>query len=307
MLTQDQLELRKNYICGSDSSVICGVSPYKNKVQLWLEKTGRTEQEDISEKNFIKFGNFMEDGIAKWFEYESKIALENKDSQMIIHPKYDWMAGNIDFKIKGQNAILECKSSGIFEGWGDGENIVPPQYLLQVAHYCAVGNFDRAYIAVVFSLNRELRWYVYDRNMALEETMIKQEEEFWFRHVKADTPPEPATEQEVLDLYKQLKAAPIISSPEIEEEVYVLNTIKEKIKELKAEEQKSRDKLTIFMGQYETLLDSAGMPLASWKYTKPNAKFDSKRFEKEHPEQCKPYMLQPNPVRQLRIKGNKDE
>lgn len=303
MLNQSQLEQRLGFITGSDASTICNLSPYKSKVSLWLEKTKRKEQEDISNYGYIKFGNYMEDGVAKWFEAESGKELQPKTQELLIHPEYEWMAGNIDFRIKNENAILECKTALSADGWGDGENIIPPHYLMQVAHYCAVGGFDKAYIAVVFTMTREMRWYEYERNLDLESKLIKLEKEFWFNNVLADVAPDPKNEDDVLELYKKTVEIPIVADNDVIETVYALKEIKKQKKEIEFKEQDCRDKIVSFMKDYDTIVDLEGKVMLTYKMTKPGERFDIKAFSKENPETYREYIQVTEPQRRLLVKG----
>lgn len=291
MLTTEQLAARKNFVMGSDAAVICGISPYKSRVKLWLEKTGRAEEEDISNANHIKYGNYMEDGVAAWFQDESGIELEPKHKRMIVHPDIPWMGGNLDFNIKGQNAILECKTALKDDGWGNNKNIIPPHYLMQVAHYCAVGQYDKAYIAVVFSMTREMRWYEYSRNLKLEEQIIEQERNFWVNHVLADVPPAASTEQDILEMHKEADASPIIATEDVEIVLAELTKINAELKMFEELKQTRRDKIAVFMQNHDTLLDTSGLLLATYKFTAPVRRFDTKGLEKNEPELYQKYLM----------------
>lgn len=303
MLTPDQLSQRLNFITGSDASVICGLSPFKTKVALWLEKTRRSEQKDISNANHIKFGNYMEDGVSKWFETESGKQLCEKTQELLIHPEHKWMAGNIDFRVKNENAILECKTALSTDGWGDGENIIPVAYLMQVAHYCAVGGFDKAYVAVVFTMTREMRWYEYVRNPELETKLINIEKNFWFNNILEDIAPEAKTEDDVLELFKKTIEEPIIANPEVIETVFALKEIKKQKKEIELKEQECRDKIVIFMKDYDTIVDLEGNALVTYKMTRAGERFDVKSFSKDNPETYKEYTKVSEPQRRLLVKG----
>jgi putative phage-type endonuclease len=303
MLTQQQLDERLNYVTGSYAAVICGLIPYKTKAQLWLEKTGRAVQEDISEKNYIKFGNYMEAGTANWFQNDSGKSLIFSESDMLVHKDYDWMAGNYDFKLENENAILECKTAGRpGEEWGDGENIIPPHYLMQVAHYCAVGNFDKAYIGVVFALTREFRWYEYERNIKLEEQLIALEKDFWFNNVLADVAPEPTTEKDILCLYKETNSNPVIANQTTDELVIKMIKLSAEIKAKELEYKAVKDSIAVYMKDADTLIDSAGNVMATWKYTKPISRFDKESLEKDYPDVYKKYLTTTAPQRRFNIK-----
>ena len=47
MTREEWLEARKNGIGGSDAATILGLNPYKTTIELWEEKTGKREAEDI--------------------------------------------------------------------------------------------------------------------------------------------------------------------------------------------------------------------------------------------------------------------
>ena len=53
---EEWLENRMNYIGGSEASAIIGCNPYMSNVELYMLKTGQTEQEDISDKPYVQYG-----------------------------------------------------------------------------------------------------------------------------------------------------------------------------------------------------------------------------------------------------------
>lgn len=306
MLTQEQIEQRLNYVTGSDAAVICGLSPFKTKLQLWMEKTNRVVQDDISGLNHIKFGNFFEQGVADWFAADTGKEIY-KEPTMLVHKSHAWMAGNIDFRIRGENAILECKTAFRDDGWGDGDNIIPPYYLMQVAHYCAVGGFDTAYVAVVFASKREMRWYRYDRNLELEEKLINRELDFWINNVKADVCPEPVNEKDILTLYKETNSTPIIADENIESHIKLLRIFKGHLQEAKARVDALQEQIALFMKDSDTLLDFSGKIIATWKFTKPIQRFDAKQLRHDDPIMWEKYMRTDEPQRRFVVKGDKDE
>lgn len=305
MLTQEQLEERLNFVTGSDAAVICGLSPFKTRVQLWMEKTGRAVADDLSGLNHIKFGNFFEQGVADWFSNETG-KIVHKLPQMIIHKSLPWMSGNIDFKVGQENAILECKTAFTDAGWGDGENIIPPYYLMQVAHYCAVGGFDRAYIAVVFASKREMRWYQYDRNLELEEKLIAREQDFWINNVKADICPEPVNEQDILSLYKQTNASPVIADDELKALIGTYSLLNNRINADTKEKQKLKDLIALRVKDSDTILDNSGKVLATYKHIKQSTLFDDKKLAKEMPDIYEKYTYLGKLQRRFNLKGEKE-
>ena len=54
------LEGRKNHIGGSEASACVGMNPYKDNVTLWEEKMGLVIPEDISDKDYVRYGTAAE-------------------------------------------------------------------------------------------------------------------------------------------------------------------------------------------------------------------------------------------------------
>lgn len=308
-LTEEQKAERLNYVTGSDAAVICGVSPWGNIIELWQQKLGLLEQEDISWKPAVKAGNYLEPVVAQWFEDETGKKTKERPG-IIIHPQYPWMAGNIDRLIdvdirnsNSENAILECKTSSRDDGWGiDGDNTIPDYYLCQVAHYVAVCDVERAYIAVLIR-GSDFRWYTYERNHKLEEMLIAKEKAFW-ECVTTQTPPEPRTTDEIISLYSQANSEePLIADPDIESKIEAINALKAamSISETRIKELEAIVKL--YMKDKDTLLSSDGkMKLATWKNAKGSVRFDAKTFAKEHEKLYEKYLKSSEPSRRFLIK-----
>ena len=63
---------------GSDIGAAVGDNPYKSPYALWCEMVGIYEPDDISEKEAIKQGVMFESAVAKRFEKESGIDVEEE-------------------------------------------------------------------------------------------------------------------------------------------------------------------------------------------------------------------------------------
>lgn len=307
MLTEQQLQERRHYLGGSDSAIVCGYSPFKTPLALWMEKTGRIEPDDLSGLDHIKFGNYFEDGVAQWFAAESGKALVTGSQPTLFHKDYPWMAANIDRFILGENAILECKTAFNDDDWGNGENKIPMHYLLQVAHYCAVGNFDRAYIAVVFATKRQMRYYVYDRDLNLENKLIARLKQFWEEYVLKDEAPPAVNEQDVLLLHKETLDAPIMATDVIEGLLATYQNAQASLKYSKDVMQETKDKIALYMQNHETLIDNHGKVLATWRYTKPRRETDLKKLEAEYPQAYEACRKTGAPQRRFKVTGVEDE
>ena len=137
----DWLEERKKGIGGSDAAAIIGANPFMTNVQLWEIKTGRREQEDISQKECVKFGVAAEDHIRQLFaldypEYE----MTSEEYTTYKNKKLPFIMGSFDGRLKevGTNrlGVWEAKTGTIrratdWEKWG-GKNFeekrIPQNY-----------------------------------------------------------------------------------------------------------------------------------------------------------------------------------
>jgi len=305
MLTKEQLENRIHYIGGSDAPIILGLSPYRNQIDLWHEKTGQIEAKDISNNPYVKAGNFLEPAIRAWFEHETglKISHENEFDE---HPEHNFIGGHIDGWISSENAVFEAKTASSDRGWGaNGSNEIPDHYLVQLAHYMAITGASKAYIAVLIR-GVDFRYYVIERNMRLEEMIIERERDFWSLVVN-NYPPAAKTASEVISLngFKAEKES-IEASSEIEDCLNDLEKLNLAIESLLSKRENMLDKIKVFMGNKDTLVDKTGKISATWKESKPSVRFDAERFKKEKPDEYINYTKTCNGSRRFILKNNEE-
>lgn len=147
---EEWLAKRKSYIGGSDASSIVGMNPYKTNVELWEEKTGRRIPEDISGKEFVKYGHDAEPYLRELFaldfpEYE----LGYVENNIWTNDKYPFGHASLDGWLHDSNGrlgILEIKTTNILqsmqkEKWAGR---IPDNYYIQVLHYLLITEADFA-------------------------------------------------------------------------------------------------------------------------------------------------------------------
>jgi putative phage-type endonuclease len=301
-LTQEQLQERLNYITATDVPVILGLSPWGNIIELWRQKVGLTQQEDISDKPHVKAGLYLEPVIANWFADETGKKLE-VDESLAIHPQLPYLAAHTDRVVVGEPSILECKTASRANGWGEvGSNSVPDYYLAQVAHEALCWEADRCYIAVLIGGFDFRHHYKYERNEKLEKMIIEKCKAFW-DCVKNEVPPEPRTSDEVVSLYGYTQEeGDLAADGDIQNELEQLKEIKIKIKEFQEKQQNAENKIKVFMSDKTTLYGTDGKIAATWKLPKPTERFDQKRFKDEKPELYKEYATSTQSQRRFLLK-----
>lgn len=179
------LDMRKQGIGGSDAGVIMGLNAYKSPYELWLEKTGQAESQDLSDNQFIYWGQKNESNIADWFEEATGKKVKRCGTLRSV--QFPFMLANVDRTVVGENAGLEIKTAGVsqYKKWQDDE--IPDAYYCQCLHYMAVTGADSWYIAVLLGGN-EAVWKKIDRNEDDIQTLIEAEKNFW-NLVQTKTPP----------------------------------------------------------------------------------------------------------------------
>lgn len=288
MSNEDWLNIRQNSIGGSDAGTILGFNKYDSPLSLYSKKIGDLETEDISNKMPVKFGNYLEDFVAKCFEEETGKKVRNHN-YMMYHPDYDFISANVDKVVIGENAILECKTASEFKkkDWADGN--VPGSYMAQCYHYMLVTGVERVYIAVVFG-NSTFHWTTIERDEEVIQSILEQEINFWQNHVQKRIPPEvdgsKATGEALNKLWKDTSDEEI----KLDDKAELLKSwhaIRVQRERLDKEETEIKNKLKEIMEDKEK--GTTENFKVTWKKQKRKS-IDTKRLKKEHPDIADQYM-----------------
>lgn len=190
---EEWLQARKNHIGGSEASACVGVNPYKSNVELWEEKTGLRQQEDISMKDYVIYGTKAEEYLRELFSLDfPQYQVFYEDNNMFLNSEYPWMHASLDGELIdqcGRHGILEFKTSNLLqsmqkEKWQDR---IPDNYFCQVLHYLAVTGYDFAVLKAQLKSEwgGELRiitkHYFIERKDVEEDInyLVKAEKRFW--------------------------------------------------------------------------------------------------------------------------------
>ncbi len=189
-LTHDEwLALRRTGIGGSDAGAIMGVSPYKGAFSVWADKMGKLPP--IEDNEAMRQGRDLEDYVARRFAEASGLRVRHEYS-MLRSVEHPCMLADIDRRIIGERAGLECKTSRDITMARYRNGDYPMEYYCQCLHYLAVTGWDCWYLAVLV-YGTDLLIYKICRDEVLDdiEALIKAEEAFWDSQVVLDQPPAP--------------------------------------------------------------------------------------------------------------------
>jgi putative phage-type endonuclease len=188
MLNDEQRELRRTGLGGSDISTLLGLNPYSNLHQLYLEKVEGFTQ-DLSQKEAVIWGNLLEDSIAKRYAFITNRELA--ESGTVRHHLYPYFVATPDRLILNERRGLEIKNVGLRSSnlWGiSGSKQIPEYYYTQVMHYLFVFDYDFWDVAALIGGN-ELRIYEFERDREFDRIIIEAGTDFWQKHVEAKVPP----------------------------------------------------------------------------------------------------------------------
>lgn len=192
---EEWLRCRNAGIGASDCGTIIGVNRWRTNQELYREKVGISEPEDISDKPQVQLGHDSEPLIRGLF------ALENPHYQVIYESPYklifsdthDFLFctpdGELIEKKTGRKGILEIKTTYIHSPsqWDQWNNRIPDTYYAQICHQLLVTGWDFAVLQARIRYSKEgetrvlEKKYTIEREEVLEDMkyVLEREIEFW--------------------------------------------------------------------------------------------------------------------------------
>lgn len=178
------LEERRNGIGGSDAAAIVGLSRWATPYSVYMDKIGLLPEKEENEA--MRQGRDLEDYVAVRFSEQTGKKVQ-RCNFMVRNPQYPFALADIDRRVLGENAGLECKTTSTLDLKQFHGVEFPERYYAQCVHYLAVTGADRWYLAVlVFGKG----FYVFklERDEAEIDALMTAEGDFW-QLVETQTPP----------------------------------------------------------------------------------------------------------------------
>jgi len=297
MSKQEWLRERKNYLGGTDLAAICGLSPYRTALDVYLDKTSDNIAEETNAA--MRWGNLLEDVVAKVYSEDTGYSV-SIEPNTIYHHEYSFLGANIDRWVGDKEYVLECKTAGFNKNkeWGDsGTDQIPESYLVQVAYYASICDVPKVDIAVLIG-GQDFRIYSYVRNKELEDKLIKIACNFWHNHIEKRIPPKCVNTKDTFNLFPQSNYQEIVAEDNIIQKWEELKAAREEESRIADTIEKLKTDIQEFMRDYDVLIDIQGNVIATWKNTAPRSFFDLKRFKDEAKEM---YLKYTNHAKQSRM------
>lgn len=297
------LRQRQQGIGGSDVAAIMGLSPWRSPLDVWLEKTGREQPKDLSDKPYVDFGNIMEPIIGGRYagtNPDRRVRRVNAVCKSIERP---WAQASLDYEVRdedGRWGVLEIKTARTAKDWEDG---VPAYYLTQVTHYMSVTGRDFADVAVFFRDSCEYRVLRVNRDEEDVQAVNAAVDEFWNDYVLKDQMPQLTGADGEAQGLARLWPNPSDElaqdlSAEADALVADYQDAADREKRAKDDKRIAATKLMGRIGERKGIVTDVAK--VTWTRSEQEV-FDSKRFRAEHPDLWQAYAKTEVRSRGLRI------
>ena len=256
---------RREKIGGSEAASACGVDPFRSRIMLWAEKTGRIER---PETEAMKWGKLLEPVVFQELERQGFDVMPAPADGFVLDAA-PWLIGHPDgfLDLDGVRAVLEIKTGSVFAGhdW-QSESGAPLPYLVQVHHYMAVTSTERALLACLVGGQRlELRTVYADE--VVIQTMLDRYEDFR-QYVRTDTPPPPDGSRSAADAIRALHPSSNGKTIRLDKATWEackeLKARKEQIVTVKRQADELQQRIELAMGAAEVAISPYDTTAAKW-------------------------------------------
>jgi predicted phage-related endonuclease len=173
---------RRSFIGGSDARIIMG-SNEAGLIQLWREKRGEAEPEDLSGNLIAQLGNATEELNRSW--YERNTGRQVRDVQRHVrHSAIPWMAATLDGIIEGTEAVFEAK---FMLPWSFSEEAAAEKYMAQVQHSMWVTHLRSSVLSIITGGGKWVEIAIPMDPLYLS-VLVSAEKKFWRCVQSGETP-----------------------------------------------------------------------------------------------------------------------
>ena len=299
------LELRQSYLGTSEWAVVAGLyNNYKTPYDVYMDKIYGYE---VIDNHLMRHGRDIEPIIAKWVEEDTGWRVA-QDGYVRFHPKYDFLATNLDgiiYHTDGSESILEIKTASekARESWG---NILPIQYLVQIQGQMLITGIHQAYVAIETSGYKkefEILGPFKPDDIAIDvmDKVVSKCVSFWYDHVIPQVAPDAINVEDLKKTNPQANGHSIIATPELKTKIDTLKQMKNTKKEIELFIKDLEFQIKDAMADAE-FLKYENETLATWRNTKPRKSFDRATFAQEQPDVYEKYVKESAPGRSFRLK-----
>lgn len=284
-LTQEQQQIRSTGIGASEVAALVGLDRYRRPVDIAARKLRLIEEPEAGEP--ARWGNRLEAVIAEAYAEEEGIGAEYLfQPGTLRHPKHPIAIATPDrIRLRDaepsgysgcteweRNVQIKTASARVAHRWGEGDDEIPDEYIVQVQYEMAVTGLPRTDLPVLIGGN-EMRIYHVDADEILQGHLIEHAERFWRDYIEAGELPPPDGTPQWSDYLKRRfprDERPLIeATDEARELVSRLRDARSRREAAESEEEQIEQQVKALIG------DAAGLDgLCTWKNNRPSQKTD---------------------------------
>jgi putative phage-type endonuclease len=256
---------RREKIGGSEAASACGVDPFRSRIMLWAEKTGRVER---PETEAMKWGRLLEPVVFQELERQGFDVMPAPDVEW-SHDDRRWMVGHVDgfVDVDGVRGVLEIKTTSAYNNhdWHTASG-APLPYIVQCHHYMVLTGCDVALLACLVGGQRlELRTVPFD-----SETMdyVAVLEDRFLKYVRTDRPPPPDGSKSAAEAIRALHPAANGKTIRLDKATWEackeLKARKEQIVTVKRQADELQQRIELALGDAEVAVSPFDTTAAKW-------------------------------------------
>ena len=259
MFSIEELKARQQGLGASEISAVLGLSPYKSRYELYIEKTTDDPARFQKDTPATAAGRRMEEVIA--LMYEEDTGHKTRLARRVVHPDVPYLFATPDRLVTlsdGGECGLEIKNVGThrMNEWGPrGSFEIPDYYYTQIAACMMAQNMERWDVAALLG-GSDLRIYTFRRNAEFESFILEESDVFWRQHVEKRIPPSFETgELRAKDFMKRLYPAVESTTVALPEEALLwaqaLTESKKMVKQYETHVKWASNQILQYMGSHE--------------------------------------------------------
>lgn len=315
----DWLQARRQGITASEISVVMGLAPTSwenaSPYALFYQKTGDLPAQD--DNLSMAVGRHFEDFVADLFAVRRpEFWLRGDGRTLYAHPDRPWQMATPDRVVLEKPfidttgdvlAVLECKTDGGFDGWGDdSSDEIPVHYRCQVLWQMDVVGVTTGYVACLFMNRRQLRVYEITMNAQalMDLNLMRAEAAGFLARIELGNPPAPDWRPATGRALRRMH--PLVEDTEVVARRQMSVSYRAAVRRAKAADRRKAEltnKLLQAMGSARKVLDPDGELLATRSVSEPE-RIDTKRLRAEYPDVARAVTKPPKP--EIRLTPAKD-
>lgn len=278
-------DLRPFTLGGSTAAAAAGIDPFRSRVMLWAELTGRVSREPTEA---MEWGKRLEPLILAELA-ERGYEVMPAPAEGFQDPERPWLVGHPDtfLVLEGERVIGECKTMNQWAHRANGSGAaVPLPYQCQAQVYMHLTGCERTLVATLVGGQR-LEVGTVARDSRALDTLLERMANFR-DHLRRDRPPAPdgsdSAHAAVIALFPEAQEAKVYRLTKAEwADVRELRARKEQADVIAGQIQELESRLKLAMGDAEVAISPHDTDALHWRNVRAT-RVDTKALKTQRPE-----------------------